>query len=46
VKLNAGTHIRRGVTNKVDGWGKGGGIQCETMGKRVGTFSNKRILTK
>ena len=46
VEVDAGTHLRRGTANEVEGWGKGGGIQYDTMGEKAGTFSNERLLTK
>jgi hypothetical protein len=44
VKIKAGTKIRSGITNEVDGWGAGGGIQYDLMGQRVGEFYNERVL--
>ncbi len=46
VEVEAGTHLRRGVANEVEDWGKGGGTQYDTMGEKVGSFSNERPLTK
>lgn len=44
VKLNAGTHIRAGEVNPLDGWGTGGGIQYDLIGQRTGNFKNERFL--
>ena len=44
VELEAGTHIRAGEVNPIDGWGDGGGIQYDLIGQRVGDFKNERIL--
>ena len=44
VELNAGVHMRMGEVNPVAGWGKGGGIQYDLMGQRVGKFKNERLL--
>ena len=44
VELDAGTHIRVGEVNPLDGWGNGGGTQYDLMGQRTGTFSNERLI--
>ncbi len=44
VKFTKGTTIRKGIVNPLDGWGKGGGIQYDLMGQRVGEFLNPREL--
>ncbi|EHI97937.1 cell wall binding repeat-containing protein [Clostridium sp. DL-VIII] len=44
VNLEAGTHLRTGVVNPLDGWGNGGGIQFDLMGQRTGEFVNPRPL--
>jgi len=44
VELDAGTHIRLGEVNSVDGWGNGGGIQYDLIGQRIGEFGNERLL--
>lgn len=44
VKLTEGITIRTGVVNPLEGWGKGGGIQYDLMGQRVGEFLNPREL--
>lgn len=44
VELEAGTHIRVGEVNPIDGWGKGGGIQYDLIGQKIGVFKNERIL--
>lgn len=44
VKLPAGTTIRKGIVNPLAGWGKGGGVQFDLMGQRIGEFTNERIL--
>lgn len=46
VELPAGTQLRKGITGPVDGWGNGGGVQYDMMGKRAGTFMNERLLTR
>ncbi len=44
VELDAGTHIRVGEVNPLDGWGTGGGTQYDLIGQRIGDFKNERIL--
>jgi hypothetical protein len=44
VNLDAGTHLRTGVVNPLEGWGNGGGIQFDLMGQRTGEFVNSRPL--
>ena len=44
VELEAGIHMRVGEVNPLDGWGKGGGIQYDLIGQRIGIFKNERIL--
>ncbi|WP_432748786.1 hypothetical protein [Pectinatus frisingensis] len=44
VELEAGTHIRVGEVNPLDGWGTGGGIQYDLIGQRIGKFINERPL--
>lgn len=44
VELEAGTHIRVGEVNPLEGWGKGGGTQYDLIGQRVGDFKNERVL--
>lgn len=44
VELDMGIHLREGEVNPINGWGKGGGIQYDLMGQRVGEFKNERLL--
>lgn len=44
VKLQVGTPLRTGIANEIEGWGKGGGIQCDLMGNETAEFINERIL--
>lgn len=44
VTLPKGTHMRTGLCNPLEGWGKGGGVQFDLMGQRVGEFNNERDL--
>ncbi len=44
VKLPAGTIVRMGIVNPLDGWGNGGGVQFDLMGQRIGEFINPRRL--
>lgn len=44
VTIPAGTKMRTGLCNPLDGWGKGGGVQFDLMGQRVGEFDNERDL--
>ena len=44
VKLTKGTTIRTGIVNPLEGWGNGGGVQYDLMGKRIGEFLNPREL--
>lgn len=42
--IDTGIHLREGEVNPINGWGKGGGIQYDLMGQRVGEFKNERLL--
>jgi len=44
VTIPAGTKLRTGLCNPLEGWGKGGGVQFDLMGQRVGEFDNERKL--
>jgi len=44
VELKAGTHIRVGEVNPLEGWGSGGGTQYDLIGQRIGNFKNERFL--
>ena len=44
VTIPKGTHMRTGLCNPLEGWGKGGGVQFDLMGQRVGEFGNERDL--
>ncbi len=44
VILPAGSLVRRGICNAVEGWGEGGGIQYDMMGERIGEFVNEKPL--
>ncbi|MCR5261183.1 MAG: hypothetical protein K6C94_05030 [Candidatus Gastranaerophilales bacterium] len=44
VTIPAGTKMRTGLCNPLEGWGKGGGVQFDLMGQRVGQFDNERML--
>ena len=44
VELKPGTHLRQGIANEVDGWGKGGGTQFDLIGQKTGEFKNERML--
>lgn len=44
VELEAGTHLRVGEANPLEGWGAGGGTQYDLMGQRIGNFTNERVL--
>ena len=44
VELDAGTHVRSGEANAIQGWGQGGGIQYDLMGQKIGAFINERTL--
>ncbi len=44
VTVPAGTVVRTGVCGPIEGWGKGGGVQFDMMGQRVGEFENERPL--
>ena len=44
VELEAGTHLRVGEVNPLEGWGSGGGTQYDLIGQRVGNFTNERPL--
>ena len=44
VTLPKGTQMRTGLCNPLEGWGKGGGVQFDLMGQRVGEFGNERPI--
>ena len=44
VELKAGTHLREGVANPIEGWGNGGGTQFDLKMQRIGEFKNERVL--
>lgn len=44
VEIPKGECLRIGVVNPLDGWGKEGGVQFDTIGKRIGGFKNERKL--
>lgn len=44
VMIPKGTQMRTGLCNPLEGWGKGGGVQFDLMGQRVGEFGNEREL--
>jgi len=44
VTLPKGTELRTGLCNPLEGWGKGGGVQFDMMGQRVGEFGNERPI--
>lgn len=46
VEVKAGTRLRMGVAGSVENWGSGGGIQFDTVGKRLDKkcFKNARTL--
>ena len=44
VEIKPGTHLREGIANEVDGWGKGGGRQIDLMKQKIGEFKNERML--
>lgn len=46
VELKAGTKLRMGEAAAIEGWGNGGGIQFDTIGRRLGKdcFKNARAL--
>lgn len=44
VILPKGTQMRVGFCNPLEGWGKGGGLQFDLMGQKVGEFCNERDL--
>lgn len=44
VTLPKGTEMRTGLCNPLEGWGKGGGVQFDLMGQRVGVFDNEKPL--
>ena len=44
VTLQKGTQMRTGLCNPLEGWGKGGGVQFDLMGQRVGEFGNERAI--
>ena len=46
VNVNPETHLQTGIANHVKEWGKGGGQQFDTMGKRLpqSSFVNERII--
>jgi hypothetical protein len=44
VELKAGTNLREGVANPIEGWGNGGGTQFDLKNQRIGIFKNERVL--
>lgn len=44
VNVPADTVLRTGIVNPLEGWGAGGGVQFDLMGKRIGEFTNPRLL--
>lgn len=44
VKIDAGTHMRVGEVNSIDGWGNGGDTQYDLIGQRLGNFTNERHI--
>ena len=44
VTVPAGTKMRTGLCNPLEGWGKGGGVQFDLMGQKVGEFGNERDI--
>ena len=44
VTIEAGTHLRMGISGPVDCWGSGGGIQYDMMQQRIGRFNEGRSL--
>lgn len=44
VTLPKGTQMRTGLCNPLDGWGKGGGVQFDLMGQKIGEFGNERDI--
>lgn len=44
VTLPKGTNLRTGLCNPLEGWGKGGGVQFDLMGQKVGEFGNERDI--
>ena len=48
VKVDSKAHLNAGIANSVEGWGTGGGLQYDTMGKRLpaSNFTNERLIGK
>ena len=46
VTVPAGTKMRTGLCNPLEGWGKGGGVQFDLMGKRIdkNLYGNERDI--
>lgn len=44
VKLEKGTTLRAGITNRVSEWGSSGGLQFDLMNQRIVEFVNPRPL--
>ena len=44
VIIKKGSKIRTGTANGIDGMGKGGGTQFDTMGQYIGEFGNEKVL--
>lgn len=44
VELPNGTRMHKGIANKVEGWGNGGGTQYDLRLKNVGDFKNESII--
>lgn len=46
VALPKGTQLRAGLCNPLEGWGKGGGVQFDLMGQKIGDFINEQDIIK
>ena len=44
VHLRKGTRMHKGIANKVDGWGAGGGVQYDLRLNNTGDFTNETII--
>ena len=46
IKLDSDFNLQTGIANSVEGWGKGGGQQFDTMGKLIDeeAFINERLI--
>ena len=44
VEFPSGTQVREGIANEIAGWDKGGGIQYDVVPRRIGIFSNERLI--